>query len=362
MSGLELQGITHHYGARRAVDGVTLTVAPGEVLCLLGPSGCGKTTLLRLAAGLEPLQAGRVVIGGRTVADARRSLPPEARDVGMVFQDYALFPHLTVLDNVGFGLRRLPRSERHKRAMALLERVELGSRAGEYPHVLSGGEQQRVALARALAPRPAVLLLDEPFAGLDTRLRQQVREASLQLLQESEATVLLVTHDPEEAMALGDRLAIMRDGRLEQVGPPGEVYARPANPFVARFLGETNRFRATVGDGRVATPLGPLPAQGYAEGATVEVHLRPEALHLERVDGTLPPDGTWATVDRVRRIGAPAVVDLQLVQDGAPLPLRAMQLGPCDLAPGQRVRVRLEQGAALVYPLDSASPASPSGH
>ncbi len=364
--GLELRDVSHAYGGHRALEDVSLTVAPGEVLCLLGPSGCGKSTLLRLAAGIESLQAGRVVVAGRTVADARRALPPEARDVGMVFQDYALFPHLTVLDNVAFGLRRLPRAGRRARAIDLLERVELRDRARSYPHVLSGGEQQRVALARALAPRPAVMLLDEPFAGLDTRLRQRVREDTLRLLQDSGAAVLLVTHDPEEAMAMADRLAVMRRGRIEQVGLPGEVYTRPCSAFVARFLGETNRFRSAVVDGTVPTPLGPVPAAGRPEGLAVEVLVRPESLRLERASGqpgppAMPGEGqgacgmALAVADRVRRVGAQTVVELRLAGDtGAAGPLRAVQLGPSPIVPGVAVRLGVEDGEVLVFPLDEA--------
>ncbi|MDQ3699434.1 MAG: ABC transporter ATP-binding protein, partial [Chloroflexota bacterium] len=362
--GLVVHDVTHVYGAQRALDGVSLTVARGEVLCLLGPSGCGKSTLLRLAAGLEPLQTGRVVIAGRTVADARRALPPEARDVGMVFQDYALFPHLTVLENVAFGLHRMPRAARRARATDMLERVELGDRAGSYPHVLSGGEQQRVALARALASRPAAMLLDEPFAGLDTRLRQRVRQDSLRLLQESGAAVLLVTHDPEEAMALGDRLAVMRAGRIEHTGPPEEVYARPASAFVARFLGDTNWFRGTVAGGTVTTPLGLLPAGDHPEGMSVEVHVRPEALRLERVNESIDatPDDVVprAVIDRVRRIGAQTVIELRATDhSGAGCRLRALQLGPSDLAPEEVVRLRLDRREALVFPLAPVEPLDP---
>jgi iron(III) transport system ATP-binding protein len=276
MSGLELRGVSHRYGAVEAVRDVSLTVAPGEVVGLLGPSGCGKTTLLRVASGLETLQQGEVVIDGRLVADSGGSLPPEERGVGLVFQDYALFPHLTVADNVAFGLNRLSRRERQAQALAVLERVGLADFAAAYPHTLSGGQQQRVALARAVAPDPAVMLLDEPFAGLDRRLREQVRGDVLRILEETGAAVLLVTHDPEEAMALSDRIALMRQGQIEQVGTPTALYRAPATPFVARFLGETTAFEGMVRAGLVQTPLGLVPAGGLEEGQSAEVHVRPE--------------------------------------------------------------------------------------
>lgn len=355
MRGLELHSISHRYGDLLAVDDVSLTVRSGEVVCLLGPSGCGKTTLLRVAAGLEPLQCGRVVIDGEVVADERRALPPERRGVGMVFQDYALFPHLTVIENVAFGLRQLPRSERLARARALLERVGLVELAATYPHALSGGQQQRVALARGLAPRPAVMLLDEPFAGLDRRLREQVREDSLRILKESGAAVLLVTHDPEEAMALGDRVAIMRAGRLEQTGPPAEVYLHPGNAFVAHFLGQTNRFVGLVRDGTVWTPLGPLPAPPTLEGRGVEVLIRPEFLSLARSASSNRASSCRATVHRARLLGALTVVHLTLIgTEGQAHELIAAQPGVLPLTAGEIVEVRVEPERAFIFPLPAS--------
>jgi iron(III) transport system ATP-binding protein len=353
--GLEVDEVSHDYGRLRALDGVSLAIGAGEVVCLLGPSGCGKTTLLRVAAGLEPLQAGRISIGGQVVADPRRALdlPPEERGVGMVFQDYALFPHLTVLDNVAFGLRRLPRGERRARARAVLEQVGMDDRAGDYPHTLSGGQQQRVALARALAPGPPAMLLDEPFAGLDTRLRQRVREDALRVLKASGAAVLLVTHDPEEAMAMGDRLAVMRDGRIEQVGPPAAVYGRPASAFVAEFLGETNRLVGVVEAGAVATPLGQIPTDRLADGLAVAVLVRPESLRLELPNGEPGEGAIPALVDAVRLIGAQAVVDVRLLSSGGEgHRLRALQIGPTELAPQDVVKVRLDPRLAFVFPVE----------
>src|SRR5919202_2707531 len=245
----------------------------------LRPSGDGKTTLLRLVAGLEPVQAGRIELGGIVVGEPGREVPPEQRHVGFVFQDYALFPHLTVAENVAFGLTRLPRGERGWAVTEALARVGLETYASAYPHMLSGGQQQRVALARALAPRPQVVLLDEAFASLDARLREQVRDDTLHVLQTAGIPALIVTHDAEEAMFMADRIALMREGRVVQVGTPQALYLRPADPFVATFLGEVNRMPALVRDGRAETAIGRLsaPPACRADGLA-EVLLRPEGL------------------------------------------------------------------------------------
>ncbi|MSP68484.1 MAG: ABC transporter ATP-binding protein, partial [Alphaproteobacteria bacterium] len=272
---LEVDHVSHRFQRLIAVDDVSLGVGQGETLCLLGPSGCGKSTLLRLIAGLEDLQAGRIRIDGETVAGDGRSVPAEARGVGMVFQDYALFPHLTVLANAAFGLDHLPDAARFERARALLTQMGLEGLGGAYPHTLSGGEQQRVALARALAPEPHVLLLDEPFAGLDVRLRDRLREDTLHLLKQRGTTSILVTHDPEEAMFMGDRIAVLLRGRIVQEGSPVQLYRRPVNAFVARFFGEINCLRGRVRGGAVATPLGSFAAPGLADGTDVEVIVRP---------------------------------------------------------------------------------------
>jgi iron(III) transport system ATP-binding protein len=211
---LTFDDVSRRFGDTLALDRVSIDVEPGEVLCLLGPSGCGKSTLLRIAAGVERPSSGRVLLDDQEVAGPDRFVPPEKRGIGLMFQDFALFPHLTILDNVAFGLKSLTRSEAKAEAYAALERVALGHYASEYPHILSGGEQQRVALARAIAPRPSVLLMDEPFSGLDPRLREKMREETLAILHETHATCIVVTHDAEEAMRMGDRVALLRKGRV----------------------------------------------------------------------------------------------------------------------------------------------------
>mgnify|MGYP003345772837 CR=1 FL=1 len=284
--GLAIRGVSHSFEDRRAVDNVHLEVGAGELVCLVGPSGCGKTTLLRLAAGLVELQHGAIEIAGAAVAAPGRSVPPEARGVGLVFQDYALFPHLDVAGNVGFGLTGLAASERPRRIDTILHQVNMSEYRNAWPHQLSGGQQQRIALARALAPRPRVMLLDEPFSGLDTRLRALIRDDTLHVLKENGVATLMVTHDAEEAMFMADRIAVMNRGRIEQAGKPVEVYGKPASAFVARFFGEVNELRGIVRNRAVATPFGPVSADGHAEAATVQVVIRPEAIRLAPVNET----------------------------------------------------------------------------
>ncbi|MBV1864072.1 MAG: ABC transporter ATP-binding protein, partial [Rhodobacteraceae bacterium] len=223
---LELRGISRVFEGDRAVDDVSLSLNAGQLACLLGPSGCGKSTTLRIAAGVDRQSSGSVLIDGQVASDDHVHMLPEHRSIGLMFQDFALFPHLDVTQNVGFGLRT--KEGRAERVRDLLERVNLQGYEKKYPHQLSGGEQQRVALARALAPRPRVLLMDEPFSGLDNRLRDDVRDATLELLQAEETAVLLVTHDPEEAMRMADMIALMRKGRIVQMGAPFNIYNAPA--------------------------------------------------------------------------------------------------------------------------------------
>jgi iron(III) transport system ATP-binding protein len=284
-AAISLDGISKSFGATRAVQGVTLQVERGELMAVLGPSGCGKTTLLRLIAGFEAPDGGSVEVGEETVAGPGRLVPPERRRVGMVFQDYALFPHLTVEANVAFGLSRRPREERDSVTRRTLELVGLQHKAGRHPHELSGGERQRVALARALAPEPEVVLLDEPFSSLDATLRADLRREVELILRDAEATALLVTHDQEEALSLADRLAVMRDGRIMQVGAPEEVYGRPASRWAAQFVGEVNVLAGVAREGGVETELGRFDLRAPAIG-TVHVAVRPEQLELSvRHDG-----------------------------------------------------------------------------
>ncbi len=255
-SSMSFENISYGTDEKIILDDISLNVEPGEVLCLLGPSGSGKTTLLRIAAGLIDDATGSVKIDGRAVADEKTFIPPDKRGVGLVFQDYALFPHLTILQNVEFGLTALSRGEAKTQALSVLSRVGLEDRASQYPHVLSGGEQQRVALARALAPRPGILLMDEPFSGLDSRLRDSIREQTIELLRETRSTAIIVTHDAEEALRVGDHVALIQDGKLVQYGEAKDLYYRPKNLFAAGFFSEINVIPSTTSNGTAKTVFG----------------------------------------------------------------------------------------------------------
>ncbi|MBO3760062.1 ABC transporter ATP-binding protein [Ciceribacter sp. L1K23] len=313
---LGFEDVRHAYHGKPTIRGVTLTAEPGEVLCLLGPSGSGKTTLLRIAAGIEAQSQGRVVINDREVAGPDVFLPPEKRGIGLMFQDFALFPHMTILKNVQFGLTALPAREAAAEAMVALERVGLSRYAQSYPHVLSGGEQQRVALARALAPRPGVLLMDEPFSGLDSRLKDTIRADTLAILRESRATAIVVTHDAEEAMRMADRIALLREGRLVQVGTADELYRRPADLFAAGFFSEINEFSGRVRAGMVETPLGAVPAGGLAEEAACSAAVRLSAVDVRETGGAIP-----ARILSRRFLGV--VEMLELAVPGSDQPVRA---------------------------------------
>ena len=275
-----LHGVAKAFGTTRAVAGVDLKLSRGELVSVLGPSGCGKTTLLRVIAGFEAPDAGTVVVGGQTVAGDGQWVPPERRRIGMVFQDYALFPHLRVRQNVAFGLARRDAAERERLTAGTLDLVGLQHKGDRYPHELSGGERQRVALARALAPEPELVLLDEPFSSLDATLRADLRREVALILREAGATALLVTHDQEEALTLGDRLAVMREGVLVQAGVPTDVYARPADRWTAQFVGEVNVLTGVAAGASVRTEVGELTLTAPASGP-VHVALRPEQLRLE---------------------------------------------------------------------------------
>ena len=283
MTGVEvsLRGLHRRYGHVVALDGLDLTLAPGELVALLGPSGCGKTTTLRLLAGLEDADGGQVTVDGADITH----VPSNKRDMGMVFQAYSLFPHMTVRDNVAFGLklRRQGRTERERRAMEMLELVGLTAQAGRYAHQLSGGQQQRVALARALAISPKVLLLDEPLSALDAKVRAQLRDEIRRIQLEVGTTTLFVTHDQEEALAIADRVGVMRDGHIEQLGTPTDIYSRPATSFVAEFVGLTNRLSGTVTSGSVNVRGCVLPlADPTTPDGQATVLVRPEAVTVSQ--------------------------------------------------------------------------------
>ncbi|WP_297618168.1 ABC transporter ATP-binding protein [uncultured Roseicyclus sp.] len=320
---LEVDKITCRFDGRDVVRDVSFTVRAGEVMCLLGPSGCGKSTTLRVIAGIERQVSGAVRADGATLSDDKIHLPPEARGVGLIFQDFALFPHLSVGQNVAFGLKA-SRPDVARRVGELLERVDLAGYADKAPHMLSGGEQQRVALARALAPRPRIMLMDEPFSGLDNRLRDGIRDETLQLLKEEGTAVVLVTHEPEEAMRMADQIALMRDGVIVQKGAPYNIYNAPADKAAAAFFSDVNVIRGTVQGALVDAPFGQFLAPGHPDGTAVEIVFRPQHVKIDfdrggRGPNPTPQDGTPArgVVERARFMGHESLVEFRMDFDGS---------------------------------------------
>ncbi|MBB2910989.1 putative spermidine/putrescine transport system ATP-binding protein [Streptosporangium becharense] len=336
---VEFRGLRRVFGRTVALDGLDLTVGQGELMALLGPSGCGKTTALRCVAGFERPDAGAVFVDGKDVT----RVPANRRDTGMVFQSYSLFPNLNARDNVAFGLRvrKVPAARRHARAAELLELVGLPDHGDRYPHELSGGQQQRVALARALAPEPRVLLLDEPLSALDAKVRLTLREEIRRLQLDLGITTVFVTHDQEEALSVADRVAVLRGGRLEQCGPPAEIYDRPATPFVAEFVGTMNHLPGRVTGDRVTVLGRSLPVDGPLPGSPdVDVLIRPEAVLLT------PDPGGEATVVTSSFRGASARLrirlgDLEVLGD-------VPGHDAVRLTPGTRVAVDLVRRPVLV--------------
>jgi iron(III) transport system ATP-binding protein len=336
---LRVSQLRKSFGMVQAVDDVSFEVDHGGVLGVLGPSGCGKTTVLRLIAGFERPDAGTVEIGGRVVADTRRQLPPERRRVGMVFQEAALFPHLDVAANIGFGL---PRPGHAARVAELTALVGLAGLSARMPHELSGGQQQRVALARALAPEPELVLLDEPFSGLDATLRAELRDEVREILRAAGATVVFVTHDREEALAMADRVAVMRAGRIEQVSTPAELYLRPINRFVAGFVGHANLVPGRVVGGEVETRLGAFraPHGSLPEGASAEALLRPEQLHLMPMREEQPGEPIFRVV---RRSFHGAQVRYRVAADGVELEVIAPSTSVLSIGAEVVVHARARQ-------------------
>ncbi|MGR8011912.1 ABC transporter ATP-binding protein [Streptomyces hypolithicus] len=346
MNDLQITGVSKAYGRGRpgeaaVLDGLDLTVPGGALAAVLGPSGCGKTTLLRVIAGFLRADAGTISVGGRTLTGPGVHLPPENRRIGIVPQEGALFPHLSVERNVAFGLPDLDRSARRRRTQEMLDLVGLDGYGDRMPHELSGGQQQRIALARALAPRPALVLLDEPFNALDSSLRTGVRTDVRTALRATGATALLVTHDQQEALSMADLVAVVRNGRIAQCDTPQAVYGRPADPWVARVVGDTVLLPGTADSSTAATPLGRLPLTA-PEGARREgtVLLRPEQLQL-----TGSETAVQGTVTEVTFFGHDAMVAVSV--DGLEAPVEIRVAGPVAVRPGQRTGIRVTGEASI---------------
>ncbi len=337
---IQLTDVSKRYEGHIAVDEVSFSVERGQLLVLLGSSGCGKTTTLRLVAGLERPDSGRVALDGVVVADAGVWVPPEQRRVGMVFQDYALFPHLNIADNIRFALKNSPFANHGQRVREMLALVGLEGMEGRFPHQLSGGQQQRVALARALAAQPSVVLLDEPFSNLDATLRHAMRGEVRRILKEAGATTIFVTHDQEEALSLADVVAVMEGGRLLQLDTPQEIYRHPRTRAVATFVGEANIIRGEASGDVVETALGRLPL-ARSERGSVEVIIRPEALAL------CPEEGGGARVIAIRFHGDHQSVEV-CTDDG--LSLEAHVWAHVALAVGERVRLKVA-GDVVAFPI-----------
>jgi iron(III) transport system ATP-binding protein len=341
---LTFENVSLFFGGIEAVREVSFDLVPGEIVCLLGPSGCGKSTLLRLAAGVERPQAGRVLLDGLEVAGPSAFVAPEKRNIGLMFQDYALFPHLTILANVAFGLRALERAASQREALSALKRVGLEQYQASYPHELSGGEQQRVALARAMVPRPTVMLMDEPFSGLDQRLRESVRQETLAILRETRASSMLVTHDPVEAMGMADRILLMRQGRLIQQGAPETLYHRPVDADAARFFCDFNEIAGRVVDGEAQSPLGSFPARHIDADQPALIMIRPQG--IRPAPGL--PDGPLGHVTEARFLGDASELVVQFEGLDEPLNVRvAERHGP---RPGDSVHFAVDPDHVLVFP------------
>ncbi|WP_127112408.1 ABC transporter ATP-binding protein [Shimia sediminis] len=322
---LEIRHLKRRFGDRDVVNDVSLMIQPGHVTCLLGPSGCGKSTTLRMIAGVEMQDSGEIYVDGKLICDTVFRVPPERRHIGLMFQDFALFPHMTVADNVAFGLKDT-REAKRARVEELLDKVGLIWAVDEYPHVLSGGEQQRIALARALAPRPRIMLMDEPFSGLDNRLRDDIRDETLSVLKEEDTAVLLVTHEPEEAMRMADEIALMRDGKIVQQGAPYNIYNAPVDKAAVGFFSDINVIRGKSKGALTETPFGQFLTPGLQDGEDVDIVIRPQHLKLDFDRGGKGPnptatDGVAArgVVERARFMGYESLVEFRMDYDGSTL-------------------------------------------
>ncbi|WP_128255410.1 ABC transporter ATP-binding protein [Falsirhodobacter deserti] len=350
-SALELEQVSRHFDGRSVLSDISLAIPSGRITCLLGQSGCGKSTLLRIISGVDrPDPGGRIVLNGAEVAGPTCFVEPEDRRIGFMFQDYALFPHLTVADNLAFGLRHLSGPERRGRVTEVVERIGLAHLLDRHPHSLSGGEQQRVALARALAPQPDILLMDEPFSNLDQGLRERVRRETVDILRKTGTTAIIVTHDPQEALAVGDLIVLMRAGRIEQVGTPFEIYDQPCSAYAAEFMGPCNRLTGLWSGGRIETPIGTFPADlDLPDGTLALACIRPQALSI-RPDG----QGISARILGKTFTGESEQIDIMVHPLAQTLRMHSHVRIPMGI--GDRVSLQLNGAQIHVFPQDGYDP------
>ncbi len=355
---LEIRNIRRRFQGRDVVSDVSLKVMPGQVTCLLGPSGCGKSTTLRIIAGVDMQDAGEIYVDGQLVCDTVFRVPPEQRSIGLMFQDFALFPHLSVSENVSFGLKG-HKSDKRARVEELLDKVELLSAIDKFPHELSGGEQQRIALARALAPRPSIMLMDEPFSGLDERLKDDIRDSTLDVLKSENTAVLLVTHEPHEAMRMADEIALMRDGKIVQQGAPYNIYNAPVDRKAAAFFSDINVIRGTVQNLAVTTAFGEFLCPGQPDGAEVEIVIRPQHLRIDFDREGRGPNPTEqfgtparAVVQRARFMGRESLVEFKMDFDGSVLKATV----PSVFLPktGTAMWLMMRRDRCFVFPMSAA--------
>ncbi|MDS9469954.1 ABC transporter ATP-binding protein [Paracoccus sp. MBLB3053] len=341
---LHLEKISRRFGGRTVLSDISLTLPAGRISCLLGESGCGKSTLLRIISGVDRPDGGNILMNGNEIVGPNRFVEPESRRIGFMFQDYALFPHLSVAENLAFGLRALSKADQLRRVREIADRIGILHLLDRFPYSLSGGEQQRVALARALAPEPAILLMDEPFSNLDQGLRERVRKETVDILRKLGMTAIIVTHDPQEALAVGDMIVLMRRGQIEQTGSPFDIYDRPISSYAAEFMGPCNRLAGIWSGGSVETPIGRFPALlSLPEGSLVLACIRPQAL-------SIGPDGEGISARIVGKtfMGESEQIDISVHPLAEPLRMHSHERVP--MAVGEKVSLLLNGAQVHVFP------------
>jgi iron(III) transport system ATP-binding protein len=336
-------------GGKNILDALSFNLIPGEVICLLGESGSGKSTILRAIAGIQTIKSGTISINNIIVSSAKKTLEPQKRGVGMMFQDFALFPHLSLLENVLFGLSHLSRKEALAQARGALSRVGLLDREKDFPHMLSGGQQQRLALARTIAPRPSIILLDEPFSGLDSRMRENIRTETMAVLREINATTIIVTHDPEEAMLLGDRIILLRNGKLAQIDSVDNIYNRPVDLEAARFLSPLSEIPSVVNNGFANTPLGPVPAKKFKEKTKVTVALRPTGAIEIRPNDKVYGQGSTVLGRVISKTNALGIDICEIEVAAVERPIKVRARANSDISVGNNVYLSLNCKHVLVF-------------